>query len=326
VRFRPPRRLSGGQPEARQISGGSRRKSDAVAVNRRKVDAVAARQWGVVSAAQIARRGIDDAVVRRAVRAERLHPLHRGVYSTIPPSLLSVEGWHAAAILAGGTGACLCAESAAWWAKLRKDRPAEIHVAVTGAREPLAGIRWHRLKLRDDERVKLREMPITALERIPLDLAAGLSLRELKSVLAELEYHHGIEPASLISQKGYRGAAKLKKAIADHTPQLAETRSELEQAFIHFLKARGLELPEFNRGVSGTTVDGLYEALGIVIELDGLQGHTGERRVLRDHRRDLHRRADGLLPLRYAYAQLLDPRDSDLIEAELRRHGVASAR
>jgi hypothetical protein len=44
--------------------------------------------------------------------------------------------------------------------------------------------------------------------------------------------------------------------------------------------------------------------------------------VLRDHRRDLHRRADGLLPIRYHFTQLLDPADRVLIEAELERFGV----
>ena len=55
-----------------------------------------------------------------------------------------------------------------------------------------------------------------------------------------------------------------------------------------------------------------------------MKGHRGERRILRDHRRDLHRRHDGFTVLRYHYAQLTE--DADLIEDELRRHGVPSRR
>ncbi|MEA2126633.1 MAG: hypothetical protein QOI80_3415, partial [Solirubrobacteraceae bacterium] len=199
-----------------------------------------------------------------------------------------------------------------------------IHVAVTGARRPAEGIRWHRLTLADDERITHRRMPITALERIPLDLAAGMPLWDLKGVLAELEFHHGIGPERLTLRRGYPGSHQLRQAIAEHTPQLARTREALERAFLRFLVERGLELPEFNHPVGRSTVDALYERHGLVVELDGVAGHASERRVLRDHRRDLHRRADGLIPLRYAYAQLIDSRDRDLIEAELRRFGVAS--
>ncbi len=321
-RLRQPRRVSTAPSEPRQIPTGFRGQSGAVADNRRKLGAVAGRQWGVASLGQLQRRGIADAVVRRWIASQRLYPLWRGVLSTVPPSLLSIEGRHAAAILAGGRDACLCADSAGWWVSLIKQRPPEIHVAVRSDLTPVEGIRWHRLSLTDGERVKHSGMPITALERIPLDLAKDMSLWDLKGVLAELEFHHDIRPDRLTLRRGYPGAAKLRRAIGEHTPELAHTRSELERAFINFLDTRGFALPVFNAGVSRTTVDAIYEAEGVVIELDGARGHAGDRRILRDHRRDLHRRADGLLPIRYHYTQLVTRADQDLIEAELDRLGI----
>ena len=265
---------------------------------------------------------MSSSAIGRALASGRLHEIHPGVYSITPPSLMQLEAWHAAAVLAGGDGACLCAESAAWWARLVSQRPREIHIAVRNDHKQIAGIRWHRLTLAAHERTKLRRMPITALERIPLDVAARLSPWDLRGVLAELEFHHGIGPEALTVRRGYAGAAKLRRAIAEHTPQLAHTRSKLEAAFVTFLVDHGFALPSFNHPVGRSTVDAVYAGQGVVIELDGVAGHSGERRVLRDHRRDLHRRADGLLPIRYHYAQLVDRRDAQLVAAELGRLGI----
>ncbi len=258
--------------------------------------------------------------IDRALAAGRLHAVHDGVYSAIPPSLMPFEAWLAAAILRGGDGARLYGLTAAWWAGLRKQRPPTIHVAVTRPRVAIDGIRWHRIH--DGAGTTHRRLPIPPLRRLPLECAADLNLRDLKHLLAELEYHHDIEPHELTTKKGVRGSARLRQAIADHTPQLAHTRSELERAFIHFLTDRGLQLPMINHPIGLTTIDAVFAEQRLLVELDGVQGHRGERRVLRDHRRDLHRRGDGFTVLRYAYAQLRE--DGDLIEAELRRHGVPS--
>lgn len=243
-----------------------------------------------------------------------------GIYSTVDPALLSVEGWHAAAILAGGEDACLCAHSGAWWTKLTKHRPPLIHVATSCDREPVRGVRFHRLSLRADERIRLRKMPITDLRRIPLDCAKDLPLWDLKGLLAELEHHYDIGPDQLTTRRGLTGSAKLRRAIAQHTPQLAETRSELERSFIRFLHDRGCRIPSFNHPIGLSTVDAVFEDQRLIVELDGVKGHGTERRILRDHRRDLHRRADGYHVVRYHFAQLTT--DADLIEAELDRHGV----
>ena len=263
------------------------------------------------------------AAISRAVDAGRLHPVHPSVYSVIPKSLMTEQAWLAAAILAGGPGARLCAASAGWWAGVWDHKPDEIHVAVASDLAEIDGIRWHRLSL-DEEAVHHRGIPMTVFERIPLDMARELSLWELKGVLAELEFQHEIEPDEIrpLLRRGYPGAAKLRKALDDHTPELALTRGHLERVFARFLIERGFVLPHFNHPAGRSTVDAVYDDPPVAIELDGVRGHTGERRVLRDHRRDVHRRAEGKTPLRYHYAQILNPVDQALIEAELDRLGI----
>jgi very-short-patch-repair endonuclease len=281
---------------------------------------VAVRQWGTASFAQLRRRRISKAAISRALASGRLFEVHPGVYSIAPPSLMQFESHLAAAILAGGDGAALCADAAAHWAKLTKHRPKQIHVAVKHRHEPIEGIRWHRLNLTEDERTKLHRMPITALQRIPLDLAPTASVWDLKGVLAELEFHYDIGPEQITLRRGYPGAAKLRKAIEQHTPQLAETRSHLEKAFIVLLENHGVELPSFNAAVGLSTVDATYEDQRLIVELDGVKGHKGERRILRDHTRDLHRRREGFTVLRYHFAQLVT--EGHLVAEELLRFGI----
>lgn len=216
---------------------------------------VAGRQFGVASWAQLRRRGIKGPAISRAVDGGWLHEVFPRVYSVVPVPLMTVEAWHAAAILAGRTNACLCASSAGWWTRVLAERPPVIHVAVSCEREPVEGIQWHRLKLADHERGHYRRMPVTAPARVPLDLAADLSLWDLKGVLAELEFHHDIGPDVVRAhlRRGYPGAAKLRRALDEHTPQLAATRSELERVFLRFLTERHFELCDFNYPVGTST-------------------------------------------------------------------------
>ena len=331
---RQPRSRTAAPSEPSSPAAGLRRQTSAVPSERRSGSAVQAnlarlfaltdRQFGLAKWRQMRERGVSEGAIRRWTVARRLHLIHPGVYSVVPPSLMTAEAWHGAAILAGGDGACLCCGSAAWWAGLVKEAPPKIHVAVAWDLEEREGIAWHRIALREGERVLHRRLPMTAPVRIPLDVAGQSTLWELKGILAELEFHHGVGPAEVATtlRRGYAGSAKLRRALAEHTPALALTRSELEKLFARFLSDRGFALPAFNAAVGRSTVDAVYRAQGVVIELDGVRGHSGERRVLRDHRRDLHRRADGLLPIRYHFTQLVDPADQQLVEAELERLGI----
>ena len=262
--------------------------------------------------------------ISRAVASERLYRVYDGVYSVVPPELMTDDAKMAAAVLAGGPGALLCGPSAAWWLKLIDTKPPIVHVAVAGPRRPVSGIRWHRLKLTAEERANVSHMPVTTPTRVALDVAAGSTLFELKTLLAELEFHYGIEAIEVAKglRKGYPGSARLRRAIEEHTPQLARTREALELAFAAFLIEYGFALPEFNYRVGRSTVDAAYIKEKVIVELDGLRGHSGERRILRDHRRDLHRRADGNLVLRYHYTQLMNPDDRLLIVEDLDRAGI----
>lgn len=301
-----------------------RRYTSTVRDNQVRIRTLTEGQFGLATWEQLRQRGVSEGAIRRWRDAERLFEIHPTVYSIVPPALMTVAAWHAAAVLAGGPGACLCAESAGWWAGVIKDRPPEIHVRTASDLKSPEGVVFHRISLREGEWGTMRGLPITAPVRIPLDVAPRMSRWELKGVLAELEFHHDLHPDQVARTlgRGRSGSKKLRQALAEHTPELALTRSELEKILARFCADRGFALPSFNARTGSATVDAVFWELGIVIEVDGVKGHSGERRILRDHRRDLHRRADGLLPIRYHYTQFVNPRDQQLVEAEFVRLGV----
>ncbi len=133
---------------------------------------------------------------------------------------------------------------------------AGIHVAITGKRTETDGIRWHRVTHAD--RIKQRHA------------------------------HHRPRPHPTRPR-----ARRLRRAIAAHIPQLAETKSHLECVCVEFLISRNFELPIFNHDSGKATIDAIYTKQRVAIELDGIKGDAGERRILRDQRRDLHRRREG---------------------------------
>lgn len=85
-----------------------------------------------MSLAQLAELGLSPRAAQKRVRAGRLHRVHRGVYSLVPPALLSVDGRYMAAVLACGPGAVLSHRSAADHHGLRPTARARIDVTVPG--------------------------------------------------------------------------------------------------------------------------------------------------------------------------------------------------
>ena len=94
-------------PELRVISRGNRGQSHAVRV-------LAADQSGIVSRAQLLEAGVSRWAVDRALRSGTLRRLQRGVYSTVPPELLSADALLLSALFAAGPGAFLSHGTAAW--------------------------------------------------------------------------------------------------------------------------------------------------------------------------------------------------------------------
>ena len=292
-------------------SGATPRPQDATL----RAAAVASAQWGVISLQQLGDCGVSKSAANRWRWAGRLHTIHRGVYA-LGHDALSTEGHLVAALLYAGPGALLSHQAAGWWWGLLDREPGVIDISAPGRRRSLDGVRVHHPRVLDGTR--WRRLPITTVSRTLRDLAAESSIEELRRALAQADYRRllNIDEVSAACGQGCHGTARLQAALERHEPRIAMTRSELECRFLKECEAAGIALPEVNVVVEGWTVDAVWRAERVVVELDGRDNHSSPGQIERDRRKELQLRAAGYVVVRYTWAQVaLEPR---VVMADLR--------
>nr|MBA2256880.1 DUF559 domain-containing protein [Thermoleophilaceae bacterium] len=127
----------------------------------------------------------------------------------------------------------------------------------------------------------------------------------LRRALAEADYRRlvDLDAVAALTGRGVPGSAALRAAVARHRPELALTRSVLEQRFLELCEAEGITLPRINATVCGLEVDALWEEQRVIVELDGHAAHATAAAVERDRRRELRLRAAGFVVLRYTWTR-----------------------
>jgi very-short-patch-repair endonuclease len=114
----------------------------------------------------------------------------------------------------------------------------------------------------------------------------------------------------------------LRKALERHRPELAQTRSPMEEVFVLFFERFALQPPAMNVKIGRWTVDAFWEEPKVVVELDSRAAHGTPAAMEEDRRRDLDLRTAGYTVLRYTWRQLTD--EPDRVARDLRGHGVGS--
>lgn len=290
---------------------------------RQRVMRIADLQWGRVSRRQLRAAGASDARVARWIRDGYLRQVLPHVYA-VGHVAQTVEADLVAAVLYAGPGAMLSHATALWWHGLLETRPTLIEVSTPRKCASHPGIEVHARR-----KVKLihhRRLPTTTVSQALLDFSATAPLDIVVRALAEADYRRVLEREELdaLCARRFPGSATLKRALRQHTPELARTKSKLERAF-HALCRRG-QIPayEVNYRLCGYTVDAFWPDLGVVVELDGVQGHATPAQMRRDHRRDLILRAAGYVVVRYSYDQVMF--EANAVLADLRAVLESAAR
>jgi len=216
----------------------------------------------------------------------RVHEIHRGVYLVghkVPPPLAIEQ----AALLACGERAALSHRSAAnLWDLSPYPASAPAWVTVPPARNAVRpGIKVKRAGLdRRDVRSR-RGLRLTSPSRTILDLSLPLDERELEHLVAEAEYRRLASEAELWAQvkgnEGKRGVAKLRRVL-DLPSGPVRTRSRGERAMLRLLRRAGITGFETNAQIHGYEVDFLWRDLGVTVEFDGWDGHSGRIAFERD--------------------------------------------
>jgi very-short-patch-repair endonuclease len=284
--------------ELRGISRGNRGQLDVVR-------GIARSQHGVAARAQLEQAGVSRWAIDRAVRSGRLHLIHPGVYSTQAPELATEDALLIAALLAAGDGAVLSHGTAAWRWHLIPAPPITIELTVPNARTPRPGLTLHRSTFRPGDLTLTAPLPTTSVPRTLLDLAVRYDQRKLERALAEAEFHHTTRPTDIQAtlRRGHPGSANLRKALDHHAPGHGEARSNLERRFRLLLIHHRIELPLRNEPVGPYTVDCLWPARRVAVELDGRQ-HERPHQADSDHGRDLWLRRNGYVARRYGERQV----------------------
>lgn len=250
---------------------------------------LAARQHGVASFDQLTGSlGYSRSGIRRAVAAGRLHRLHRGVFA-VGHTRLSLHGECLGAVLASGPDAVLSHVSAAWLWGLTKSSPLPASVTTPIHRKPRPPIRLHEARwLAPEDRALEEEIPVTALPRTLLDLAATVRYEWLERMVErseELELFDLRRAEDLLARTvGHHGHARLRRAIALYKPT-SFTRSGLEKRWLELVLEAGLPQPRINFVEQGFELDCYWPELRFAVELDVFETHGTRAAFERDRER-----------------------------------------
>ena len=208
-------------------------------------------------------------------------------------------------------------DTAGWWWLLLPGEPEVIHLSTLGKRRSVGGLMVH--GRRSIERVVHRGLPVTDPSQTLLDVASVLPSADLRRALSEADYRRLIDREKLVNSlgPGVPGSAAMRRAMQRHLPELARTRSILEERFLEMCQTSALPLPQVNAVVSKMTVDALWPDARVVVELDGHAAHAGPARAEQDRRRELRLRSYGYDVRRYTWHQIT--KDSTAVVADLRR-------
>ena len=271
-----------------------------------RIGSLATRQFGRITWAQLRALGAAPGTIHRWALAGYLIPVLPRVYAVghIGPDerarLFSL-------VLFAGPSAEISHGTAAHWRGWLRYPVGVTHISTPRrVLPPAPRVMIH--SRRDCERELVNGIPCTTVTQTLLDLAATEPPKLVKRSLAQLDYEHVLNADAVraICGQGRAGSTKLLQALASYMPQLAHTKSELEDEFLYVCQRFGIPLPEVNTQVHGEEPDCLWRDLGLVVELDGGRNHRSAAQRHRDQRKALKLRAHGLTVVRYTEDQVFN--------------------
>jgi hypothetical protein len=148
------------------------------------IGTIASSQYGVVTRAQLLRAGITPEEIRHRMANGALLREHRGVYR-VGHRAPSMEAGYLGAVFACGDGARLSGRAAAYLLGLRKGPvpPPEVTAPV---KRRVPGVRVRRGHIDTVDRAIHRGIPVTAVPRTLIDLAADLPLSMKEGLMSRV--------------------------------------------------------------------------------------------------------------------------------------------
>jgi very-short-patch-repair endonuclease len=271
-----------------------------------RVAAMADAQHGVVAAWQLRDLGMAYSVMAERATRGHLFRIHHGVYA-VGRRNLTTKGHWMAAVFACGRHSFRSHRTAAALHGVRQTSQRKVDITTPTWRPDRPTIRIHSATLRPEDTANLDNIPTTSIARTILDLAALLTETQLARVIEEAERRQLFDLRSLHKAMGRRPTARgtktLRSVLAAYTDP-ANTRSELERAFLALIRNAKISEPLVNTIVAGLEVDFFWPQFNLVVELDGRAYHTTAKAFERDRERDAILLRHGIRVLRITYNRL----------------------
>lgn len=269
-----------------------------------RVAEVAARQFGQITWAQLRALDLAPATIRWWTGTGYLIPNLPRVYAVgqvrrDEPSRLS------SFLLFAGPGAALSHGTSAHWRGWLRYPVRATHISTPRhIRKRFPSVVFH--TERDIDRELVNGIPCTTMTQTVLDLAATEPPKLVLRSLAQLDYERSLDDKAIRAAcgRGKPGSTALLKALETYMPQLARTKSELEEEFLYLCQRFDIPLPQVNIKLYGEEPDCYWPEFRLVVELDGDGNHGSPAQGNRDRRKDLKLRAHGLTVVRYTWDQV----------------------
>jgi len=267
-------------------------------------------QHAVAGLRQLVALGLSARAIQHRAAVGRLRRELRGVYA-LGGVTLTPDGHRMAAVLTSGEDAVLSHRSAAAAWGLMRWRPRAEDVTIPGSQRRPGGVIAHRARrLTPEDRAEVHGIPTTSLHRTLIDLAELLDVHRLERAIHEAAVRRLIDVNTLLTTterlRGRHGERLLHAALA--LPPTGDTESPLEDHFLAL--CRTYDLPPPRCGVTITcgshsfTVDALFAAERVIVELDGEHVHGTSRAFHVDRRRDAALAAEGFLVVRLTWRRV----------------------
>jgi hypothetical protein len=271
-------------------------------------------QFGVVSRSQALRAGFSSDMIKFRLRSGWWQPMHRGVYATFT----GVPGRYAhlwAAVLASGPGAAISYETAAELHGLidKGQATGPVHVTVPQERRVTAveGVNLHRSTRALEAVEGYTNPPRTKVEETVLDLTqtaktfddvCGWVTRAFaRDLTGEIRLREAMSQRIKLRWRADLDDLIVAAAGGDHSVLEFRYHRDVERA--HGLPEPDRQVPFSGPGGRRGRRDRVYEAYGVVIELDGRLAHPAEHKW-RDKTRDNAAAVAGQQTLRYGWTQV----------------------
>lgn len=271
---------------------------------------------GVISRRDLLARGFDPSWLRRRIDSGRLVVVLAGVYR-LEGMRLGEPGRFMAAALNAGPGAAIGDRSALALHDLIRHRGDVVVVRSSGCR-PRAdrrkssdgwGVRISRKSLPASDRAIVNGIPTLRVERAICDSAPGLTADVIRSVLVAAEQRRSVDWRELVRRSapgpGRPDLGVLREIIGEWLPEMAATRSEMEERTLQVLVVEGgLPEPLVNHRIGRWVADFYWPDWDLVVEVDGYAFHSDRVAFGRDRRKDRELLAMGIRVVRFTWREV----------------------